>query len=77
MAACRFCKEYDIESRMVTYAPRCNAHFRCYLKGGKPLAKLRAFQIGKFPVRVLDEFGVREEADRILTEHEKRSGRPA
>lgn len=61
---CRFCSNHD--QKFVQYGVRHYAHHRCYLEGGKKISDLHAWQVGEFPFRLLKEFGVLDEAEKIL-----------
>ena len=54
---CRFCTNWR-DQEMVKYGPRHYAHFRCFLENGKSLHKVPVWQLGNFPFRLLQEFGV-------------------
>lgn len=61
---CRFCGK--LMDQGVKYGPAHYAHFACYLKSGKPLAKLTARKVRNFPMAMLLEHGRLEEASLIL-----------
>jgi hypothetical protein len=62
MANCRFCEDYTGE--LVKYSIRHYAHHRCYLKAGKPLNDLHDWKIVRFPYRLLEEYGLTDDARR-------------
>lgn len=75
METCQFCErskksnpcpEYRRDGMgYVRYSTRHCAHFDCYLKAGKRLEDLHAWQVGQFPNKVLKEFGLLETAHKI------------
>lgn len=68
MQTCRFCKSWKNEDQMVKYGVRHHAHFECYLAAGKSLTSLHAWQVGKFPARLLAKHGLTQVAESILRE---------
>ncbi len=50
---------------MIKYGTRHYAHPVCYLDAGKELADLSAWQVGRFPYRLLQERGLIDEAARL------------
>ncbi len=65
MYICRFCSKWANDDDLVKYGVRHHAHFTCYLDAGKRLAALSAWQVGQFPVLLLDERGLLDEAKRL------------
>ena len=60
---CRFCDKIEFdEDLMVKYGVRHYAHHACYLDH-KPLHELHAWQVRKFPFKVLRERGLLAEAE--------------
>ena len=58
------------------YSTRHFAHYECFLKAGKSLAKLTDFQVGKFPYRLLQERGLLKQViDRLGRVGETVTGR--
>ena len=70
MTTCRFCKEVDFMGSMVKHGTRHYAHHRCYLDAGKPLRTLSTFAIESFPVRLLAERELLDEARSVLKERD-------
>ena len=58
---CRICKQQADDSRLVKYAVRHYAHFRCYLEAGKSLADLSSWQVSLFPARILKDHELLEQ----------------
>lgn len=70
MNTCRFCgkAEYDrnADVKLVQYGVRHYAHHACYLDAGKTLDDLQAWQVGKFPYRLIKERGLLDKAHQIV-----------
>ena len=64
---CRFCgaQTFDMDSG-VRYGARHFAHFNCYLSKGKPLSALPAWKVGRFPYKILQKYGLENEALRLM-----------
>lgn len=70
---CRGCGQMDHHDNLVRYGARHNMHFRCYLESEKPLGKLPRREIGRFPFRLLRDFGKLDEARAAIA---KAEGKP-
>ena len=66
MAICRICKVPARADTGVRYSIRHFAHFECFLNAEKSLSDLHAWQVGRFPYRLLRERGLLAEADRLM-----------
>lgn len=56
MSTCRFCKKpIGRSDGAVKYGVRHYAHHACYIDAGKPLSALTAWQVGRFPHKLLKE----------------------
>lgn len=68
MATCRFCKKHIYRGEPeIKYSTRHYAHPDCYLDAGKTLGELSIYQIRhRFPVSLLSDRGLLEEAKRIV-----------
>jgi hypothetical protein len=75
MSVCRFCGKRVDEG--VRYAARHVAHFRCYLAAGKGIDRLTAWQVGRFPARLIAEFGLINEANAKLARQAEADARYA
>lgn len=62
---CRFCDNHK-DQEMVKYNVRHYAHFECYLKAGKSLEALHAWQVRQFPYKLLKEHGLLNTAKTII-----------
>jgi hypothetical protein len=62
--ACRFCQ--DTRQGLVHYGVRHYAHYECYIKAGKSLDDLHAWQVGQFPYRVLKMHGLEKQAEKMM-----------
>lgn len=62
---CRLCDDY-MSQDLVKYGARHYAHYKCYLKAGKPLSILPSWQIAQFPFFLLKEYGLIDEVNKIL-----------
>ena len=65
---CRFCPGYAGLERMVKYGTRHYAHFECYLRTHRSMAKLTGTQIGRFPFKVLYDGYRLDEAEYLFRE---------
>jgi hypothetical protein len=57
---------------LLQYGTRHYAHYECYLKAGKKIDDLHAWQIRNYPYRLLKDYGLVETANRLLAEADKR-----
>jgi len=62
---CRFCSKLD--QGLVHYGVRHYAHPKCYLDAGRRLDELHGWQVGTFPMRLLKERGLLDEAERLVS----------
>ena len=69
MSTCRFCKHFIYEhgsTRVpLKYGPRHYAHYDCFLDSGHTLDELPAYQISKFPYKLIKERGLLNDAERL------------
>ena len=64
---CRFCDKLTTQGS-VKYSTRHYAHFDCFLDSGHTLDELTAWQVGKFPYRLLKARGLLERARQMQKE---------
>lgn len=77
---CRFCKKDEVgdaADRLVKYGVRHYAHPACYLDAGKSLYDLHAWQVMRFPYRLILDRRLMADVEAIKQRDDERSQRIA
>lgn len=64
--ACRFCKVFAPDDKLVKYGTRHYAHPVCYLDAGKLIQDLQSWQADQFPYILLRDRGLLDAVDRMV-----------